>query len=117
MRRPLALFLALLLLGSSPVSAVFLQAPVDCGRWAKDRKLDKADILEAFVIGYLNGLSLGHGEEFWNAGHAPISRDAVFLWLDKYCDMNPLNYLSDGVDELFNQRAETPGLNEGESRK
>ena len=108
MRRSLALFLALLLLGSSPASAIFLEGPVDCGRWAKDRKLDKAVGLESFVIGWLNGLSLGHGKEFWNAGNAPISRDVVFLWLDKYCDKNPLTYLSDGLVELFNQRAETP---------
>lgn len=81
---------------------------MDCGRWATARKHDGADIWEGYVVGFLNGLSLGHDEEFWHAGNAPISRDAVFLWLDKYCDMNPLGLLTNGTIELFNQRTQTP---------
>jgi hypothetical protein len=100
--------------------AVLLEGgEIDCGLWAKARKEPppSAVILEGNVIGFLNGLSIGESREFWGyglpqsplpggRGESSITRDSVYLWLDKYCNENPLSSVYVGAIQLFWEHSE-----------
>jgi len=49
---------------------------VDCGTWMKGRSEKTASNLEAHLQGLLNGMVLGSGVEFWNAGGVTITHPA-----------------------------------------
>jgi hypothetical protein len=94
----------------------------DCGLWAKARKepAPAAAALQADVIGFLNGLTFGTNREFWGYGlhqttgvpgqraRGSITRDSVYLWLDNYCNANPLSGVYLGAITLFKEHSE-PG--------
>jgi hypothetical protein len=77
---------------------------VDCGLWDKHRGTKTADIYEAFLVGTLNGLSMGSAVEFWQSAQPPISAEQAFLWMDNYCRQNPLNDIVVGAIKLMNER-------------
>ena len=95
---------------------LFLQTPLlaqqvsvsggstECALWTDSRNTNTSAVLEHFLVGCLNGLSLGTGKEFWQAGGVPISRAAVYAWMDNYCRSNPLNFIAAGSIELFHHR-------------
>lgn len=78
---------------------------VDCGQWVTGRAEARSLPNERFVIGLLDGLSLGHFVEFWKANGASTSPDAVFLWLDNYCKAHPLDNLDHAVVALYMKRS------------
>src|SRR5262245_29304763 len=71
---------------------------VDCGKWIKARTEKASIVLEGFIQGLLNGMALGSGIEFWDAGGVPISPHQVFLWMDNYCRTKPLSDAYDGAE-------------------
>jgi hypothetical protein len=79
--------------------------PTDCGQWVTARSEKRSAILEESVVSFLNGFSMGHRVEFWSIGGAPISRDAVYLWVDNYCAANPLDNLIHATVRLYMQRS------------
>ena len=81
---------------------VWVEGQVDCGLWAKGRNAD-ASILEGYVLGLLNGMTLESGFNFWKKPYS-ISSEQSFLWLDKYCRENPLSSTITGIRKLFNNR-------------
>lgn len=103
-----AIGIAAVIACSSPARSqdtIHLEGPIDCGLWIEGRTARTSDVFEGYVIGMLNGLAFGAWREFWEAGGTPVSRPAVFLWLDNYCRDNPLRGLSVGIIDLFRERA------------
>src|SRR5262249_4768445 len=103
-----AVMIALLMimrLTPSHAGPVHVEGATDCGLWAKARGEHRAGYLESYLIGLLSGLSLGREVEFWQAYGHPLSRDAVYLWMDKYCNENPLKDIVEGMSELFLERS------------
>ena len=102
--------ISLLLIASGDVTAApsegfYLQgADTDCGDWVKARKADRSSILEAFVVGTLNGMALGGKRELWRAAGDKVSDESVFLWMDNYCNANPLSKVVTGIVALFRER-------------
>lgn len=83
---------------------IYVEGRQDCALWVEARKKDTAVALEHYLVGLLNGLSLGSGIEFWHAQGVPVSRDQVFLWMDNYCQGQPLSTAVAGAIEIINER-------------
>jgi hypothetical protein len=108
MRLIVAIALALCLVLPLPAqAAVTIEGDVECADWVKWRTKSGSDILEGYVIGLLNGLSIARDVEFWQVDGRRLSRESVALWMDKYCRDNPLSSPVYGVRELFKERTGT----------
>ena len=79
----------------------------DCGQWVKlQRPADRA-----WLLGYLSGMnhlwaSLARlNKNMPPAGMDPLdalsSADQAYVWMDNYCQKNPLKRVSDGGNDLF----------------
>jgi hypothetical protein len=84
---------------------VYVEGKVDCGEWIDARTRNQATPLEHYVLGVLNGLSVGKGVEFWRADESKPSWEAVFLWIDNYCRASPLDTVFNGTFWLYSKRS------------
>lgn len=83
---------------------IWTEGLLDCGGWLNARKENKAQILEAYMVGMVNGMALGRGVEIWRARGIRISEDQLFYWLDSYCQKNPLSRPIEGAFSLADER-------------
>jgi hypothetical protein len=88
-------------LGNLPVH---IQGNIDCGKWLASREQKTSIAFEHYVLGMLNGLTIGADREFWNADGRAISWDAVYFWIDGYCRSHPTDLLSTAAVTLFKER-------------
>jgi hypothetical protein len=79
----------------------------DCGEWVTARRSGPAESikLRGFVVGYINGLSLGRPAELWSNEKGEVSQEQVFLWIDKWCEENPLESLNRAIFEFAKVRS------------
>ena len=90
-------------------SSAFCQSAygrVDCGQWLNDQAPLKFES-QSWVLGYLSGLNAG--VNISNGRDALIklnSQEQVFLWMDKYCRVNPLEMVRTGATKLFIELSE-----------
>lgn len=112
-RRLAALVIALLIampvsaqgtLPNPPEGALGFAGRVDCGKWTEARTAKRANSVESFLQGLLNGMVMGSGIEFWQAGGIDVTPVQVFLWMDKYCRDKPLSDVFVGAVVLVNER-------------
>lgn len=106
---------AMLACGSAR-AAVVIEGVVDCRDWLEGRANHTAENLEHYVLGLLNGLTLGRGKEFWRAGGSKFSPTQAYGWIDDYCRANPMHQVMTGAGELFKQRTEMGSAGEGKKR-
>lgn len=78
----------------------------DCGTWHRARQAGQATSHQGFLVGILNGMSLGRGVEFWRASGMPLTPTQVHLWMDGYCQRNPLSGVVTGATELMNEHTQ-----------
>ena len=97
-------FVVLLALITPRTYAQHVEGILDCGLWIAARKTNDAAALEHFLLGLLNGISLGSNVEFWRARGLPISREQAYLWMDGYCAKNPLKEVYEGAFALMSER-------------
>ena len=91
--RQLLLFLLL-----SICSVTFAQKPAkvmstySCGVWVDSRARDVISP-SIWLLGFLSG-----GNVFGETNNALelVDRESIFLWMDKYCKENPLQFIDDG---------------------
>jgi len=76
----------------------------DCGVWVKARKENRASLLEAHLIGLLDGMAAGRAIEIWQAQGVKMSVEQAYLWMDNYCQSNPLSHVITGAHRLANER-------------
>ena len=106
MTKAIAIIFFLLL----PVSAyadVEVNATGSCAMWLKAGK-NKVfrQIQEAFVLGLLDGLSLGNNKNFWVTSEGELKVNQALSWVDRYCREKPSEHTITGVQQLFESRAE-----------
>jgi hypothetical protein len=89
-------------LGNRPV---YVEGDIDCGDWLAARRDKRAVAFEHFVLGFLNGISVGTDTEFWHADGRRLSRDSVYFWIDNYCRTHSVNPLITAVTTLFKERS------------
>ena len=79
------------------------QGNVSCGRWVKDRKenrwLETANMF--WVVGYITAYNREKPDVWQILGSTDV--ESVYLWMDKYCQENPLSDLADGMNVLTNE--------------
>ena len=103
-----ATILILLLSFTVPSNAELkLNATGTCTMWLKAGK-NKVfrQIEEAFVLGLIDGMSIGANINFWSTKDGQLAINQVLSWVDVYCRTNPLEPTITGVPKLFNSRAE-----------
>jgi hypothetical protein len=103
----LSISLALALVLASGMSAgqsIWVETPEDCGEWTKARKLKRSSPHEAHLVGLLSGMAIGRMIDIWKAQGNPMSKEQAYLWMDKYCQSNPLSKVVIGAEELANER-------------
>ena len=90
---------------SNEAMSVSTLGTLSCDKWLSDRDAQKqgAAITEqVWIVGYLSGLAVGGGRNFWNKSSADeLTPDAVFLWVDNYCSVNPQEGLAEAGHVLF----------------
>jgi hypothetical protein len=90
----------------SPVSGTPLTITiVDCGKWLKARDAHDASrtILETYVNGVIDGMTLGSDISIRGIGYVKYSDDQIFYWLDNYCKTNPLQIIAPGLEKFANE--------------
>lgn len=99
-KRPLMLLLLACCL-AQPVFGAKVYGVRDCGEWINRKKNVYSELsVQAWLAGYMSGLSMAHPLNDNPLGKTN-SVDQIFLWMDNYCQKNPLNDISDGGDALF----------------
>src|SRR5262249_51527985 len=95
----------MLFASKNTLSQVWIEGgAIDCGQWVSVRKANRSVAFENYVLGMLNGLASGENKEFWRAKGQPVSREAVYLWMDTYCQSHPLEGVVAAVHLLFRER-------------
>lgn len=119
MKRLSLIVLVLSFTFAAPVTALdkdgyyWHQGPVSCGDWVKDRKGDSwAQAVNIYwITGYITAYNNQTPDVYNILGSTDM--ESVFLWMDKYCQENPLSNLSSGMDilteELWPNRKRTAG--------
>jgi hypothetical protein len=63
---------------------------ISCGSWTALRRERQASLPEQWILGFLSGV----GYEGLDRGDNPLNgvdADAVWAWMDNYCQANPLD--------------------------
>jgi hypothetical protein len=90
----------------SPVSAQqVVIAMTDCGKWLKAREAHDGSrvIIESYVNGMIDGMSLGSSVSIRGTGYEKYSSDQIFYWLDNYCRSNPLQQVAFGLGKFASE--------------
>ena len=79
--------------------AFTVRGTMSCGVWVKDRQEKgwpmTANI--AWLVGYLSGLASGSAKDILRT----TDGESVLLWVDNYCQKNPLKDVDDAGFDLF----------------
>jgi hypothetical protein len=71
---------------------------VDCGQWLNDKTPSR----KTWVLGYLTGVNAMHNATTDKNPLGKInSADQIYVWIDNYCQKNPLKSVDDAAANLF----------------
>lgn len=81
---------------------IHIKGVASCGIWVKDRteKIQSPLIWmvdQSWLLGFLSGMAIGTSKDVLKG----IDSASIVLWMDNYCQKNPLNGTDDGGQELF----------------
>jgi hypothetical protein len=85
-------------------NGVSIMGDIDCGKWVKARKENRAQYLENYLTGFVDGLALGRFVEIWKVDGVTVTAIQAHLWMDKFCGENPLERVTTGAVQLANER-------------
>lgn len=110
--RKVVLILAALVFfgGASAQESVRIEVGFDCGVWATAREEHRAQYLEHYFLGLIDGLALGLSIELWRAGGVALSREQAYLWMDRYCANDPHRLIHNGALEFASERIKSAPL-------
>jgi len=79
------------------------QGNVSCGTWVKDRKEDGWQYVANinWIVGYITAYNRQVPDVYQILGSTDMA--SVYLWMDKYCQENPLGTLPKGMQLLTNE--------------
>jgi len=102
---------------SQPYGApITLNGIADCAMWIEARSTNRAVPLEHSLQGYLNGIATGAGIDVWTANGVRTSKEQAFLFIDNYCQKNPLKTIWDGGFDLANEKTNNALINQLKSQ-
>jgi len=78
----------------------WVQGAISCGEWVKFRKEDSWEAIasKAWIVGYITAYNLQTPDVFDILGSTDT--ESAYLWMDKYCQENPLSHLAKGMRAL-----------------
>jgi hypothetical protein len=89
-------------MSASVGNAITVRGSSDCGQWLQRQEDGVKHVYDiAWLVAYLSGISIGAGIEFWDRPSGSVSPDQVHVWMNNYCQANPLKDVSDGAMVLF----------------
>lgn len=103
MKKIFLVIITILMMNISNATGVKMEGSVDCGMWVEGRKSKRSQLLEAYVMGKVDGLAEGAWIDIWRSNERNISRDQLYLWLDQYCNKKPLDSMLNGIWEFSNE--------------
>jgi hypothetical protein len=71
----------------------------DCGQWVSISKSNSS--LRAWLLGYLSGLNSGQEVTKSDPLDKINSSQQIFLWMDNFCQKNPLKNVQEGANTLY----------------
>jgi len=91
---------------AAPVTALdkdgyyWFQGTMSCGNWVKDRKEDSWNHIVdmSWISGYITAYNMQTPDVHNILGSTDL--ESVYLWIDKYCQENPLSKLAVGMEIL-----------------
>ena len=85
----------------NPVQASTTFGNSDCGEWVNKSK--STPTMRSWLIGYMSGLSVMHTLN--NKNDDPLDKinsvQQIYVWMDNYCQNNPLKSVMYGGTTLF----------------
>ena len=81
--------------------SIDIEGGIDCGQWLQARQAQQSNVYEGYVIGMLNGMSMGSGVSIWPG--QPNQRVQMFFWLDEYCRTSPLKNTLQALVDFANE--------------
>lgn len=86
---------------STAANAATIAGAPSCGTWVKDRaSKDWPELADTmWLLGYLSGIATTSRSYFLR----DTKNDSLTLWVDNYCQANPLDYLNDAGDKLASE--------------
>jgi hypothetical protein len=73
-----------------------LRGARSCGEWVKEKGI-QATGNQTWLIGYLSGIAVATNKSFLRG----TDNQSIFLWVDNYCQANPLMSLADAGEILY----------------
>ena len=100
MKKSVAFIVCALLVAST--YAVTVRGVRSCGKWIAAHPIPpsvSADSLaqESWLVGYLSGVSVESNVDVLKN----VDNESIFLWMNNYCQQNPLMDIGDGGYTLF----------------
>jgi len=80
-----------------------VQGPISCGIWVKDRQKGGWEFASDvyWIGGYITAYNAQTPDVFDILNKTDM--ESVFLWMDKYCQENPLRKLAEGMESLTDE--------------
>lgn len=96
--KKILLIVLITFVSTSYAKGILAYKSADCGQWVQARKENRAGYFEAHLVGYVNGLAVGAGIDLWvRANGNKVSKEQLFLWMDNWCQNNPLEEIGYGA--------------------
>jgi hypothetical protein len=78
-----------------------------CRAWIENKTENSALYFldKATLLGYLSGLNVALSDASHDSLNS-VDVKSLYLWMDNYCQKNPLNDVSDGGKQLFRELRE-----------
>jgi len=88
--------------------AIIIRGGVSCGTWVKERpeKQIGTALNQIWLVGFLSGMANESEKDVLRS----TDNNSIFLWMDNYCQANPLKQVSEGADLLFLELAKQKKL-------
>ena len=71
----------------------------DCGQWVANSKSNQT--IRSWLLGFLSGVNAGLGSSRNDPLGKINSAEQIFLWMDNFCQKNPLKTVQDGGNALY----------------
>jgi hypothetical protein len=83
----------------------YINGIADCGTWYQARTKRISEILEASVQGYVNGAVMATQIEVWHGNGIETSPQSLYLYIDNYCQLNPLESIWSASWAFINEKS------------
>lgn len=82
---------------ASASEGVTVLGSVKCSQWLQARADKKSQFQEQYLVGLVDGMTLGRAINIWSAKGYSLERNQFFYWMDNYCKNNPLGQTITGA--------------------